>query len=68
MKNKLTFLASSLFMVLLISSPASASSSSSGGNGGGFGQTYCKLPSGETIFVPWFNCRTLGGKGNPADF
>jgi hypothetical protein len=66
MKAKLTFLASSLFMVLLISSPASASSS--GGNGGGFGQTYCKLPSGETVFVPWFNCRTLGGKGNPADF
>jgi hypothetical protein len=66
MKSKLTFLASSLFMVLLLSSPASASSS--GGNGGGFGQTYCKLPSGETVFVPWFNCRTLGGKGNPADF
>ncbi|EAS44511.1 hypothetical protein C9J48_04015 [Photobacterium profundum] len=66
MKSKLTFLASSLFMVLLLSSPVSASSS--GGNGGGFGQTYCKLPSGETVFVPWFNCRTLGGKGNPADF
>ncbi|MGF1862957.1 hypothetical protein [Photobacterium profundum] len=65
MKSKLTFLASSLFMVLLLSSPVSASS---GGNGGGFGQTYCKLPSGETVFVPWFNCRTLGGKGNPADF
>ncbi|WP_139310461.1 hypothetical protein [Photobacterium proteolyticum] len=48
----------------LLALPVSLSVSASGGSEGqrGFGQQYCKLPSGERIFVPWHICHAKGGK------
>lgn len=63
MKNKI-----SVFLVsIALGFSMSASVSAANSGAGGFGQTFCKLPSGEKVFIPSHQCKILLGKGNPAD-
>lgn len=69
MKKAVTMTLAGMALAVAVSLPAYASgNNANSGNGGGFGQTYCKLPSGDVVFVPWFYCSAKGGKGDQADF
>jgi len=62
MNNRLIALIPCVLLSLSVSFSASAESANGSQGAGGFGQQYCKLPSGERIFVPWHICHIKGGK------
>ena len=70
MKKAISLTLAGMFLAASVSLPVSAAgnNNANSGNGGGFGQTYCKLPSGDVVFVPWFYCKAKDGQGDPADF
>ncbi|MEH6533325.1 MAG: hypothetical protein V7735_18530 [Photobacterium frigidiphilum] len=61
MNKKLIAFISCVLLSWSVSFSVSAEGNGSQG-AGGFGQQYCELPSGETIFVPWHICKINGGK------